>query len=131
MSEAPAMKITILTIFPEMFESVLNSSILGRARAQGILEIHQGLLDTGILAEDLGFKWFLAQLRFAEGELPIPSDKRPIAGTIAMGSASRGPFKRIDSRLLEGFGVLPKVQEPRDDTAHPLTLAEKIIFDTR
>ena len=29
MSEAPAMKITILTIFPEMFESVLNSSILG------------------------------------------------------------------------------------------------------
>ena len=37
MSEAPAMKITILTIFPEMFESVLNSSILGRARAQGIL----------------------------------------------------------------------------------------------
>lgn len=40
MSEAPAMKITILTIFPEMFESVLNSSILGRARAQGILDIH-------------------------------------------------------------------------------------------
>ena len=39
MSEAPAMKITILTIFPEMFESVLNSSILGRARAQGILDI--------------------------------------------------------------------------------------------
>ena len=33
------MKITILTIFPEMFESVLNSSILGRARAQGILDI--------------------------------------------------------------------------------------------
>lgn len=39
MSEAPAMKITILTIFPEMFESVLNSSILGRARTQGILDI--------------------------------------------------------------------------------------------
>ena len=39
MSEAPAMKITILTIFPEMFENVLNSSILGRARAQGILDI--------------------------------------------------------------------------------------------
>ena len=39
MSEAPAMKITILTIFPEMFGSVLNSSILGRARAQGILDI--------------------------------------------------------------------------------------------
>ena len=39
MSEAPAMKITLLTIFPEMFESVLNSSILGRARAQGILDI--------------------------------------------------------------------------------------------
>ena len=39
MNEAPAMKITILTIFPEMFESVLNSSILGRARAQGILDI--------------------------------------------------------------------------------------------
>ncbi len=40
MSEQGArMKITILTIFPEMFESVLNSSILGRARAQGILDV--------------------------------------------------------------------------------------------
>lgn len=37
--QSPVMKITILTIFPEMFESVLNTSILGRARAQGILDI--------------------------------------------------------------------------------------------
>lgn len=33
------MKITILTIFPEMFESVLNSSILGRAREQGLVGV--------------------------------------------------------------------------------------------
>jgi len=33
------MKITILTIFPEMFESVLHSSILGRAREQGLVEV--------------------------------------------------------------------------------------------
>ncbi|MBQ9264670.1 MAG: tRNA (guanosine(37)-N1)-methyltransferase TrmD [Clostridia bacterium] len=33
------MTIDILTIFPEMFESVLNSSILGRARAQGLITI--------------------------------------------------------------------------------------------
>ncbi len=33
------MKITILTIFPEMFESVLNASILGRAREQGLVEV--------------------------------------------------------------------------------------------
>ncbi|MDO4483128.1 MAG: tRNA (guanosine(37)-N1)-methyltransferase TrmD [Clostridia bacterium] len=33
------MKIKILTIFPEMFESVMNSSILGRARAQGLIEV--------------------------------------------------------------------------------------------
>ena len=33
------MKINILTIFPEMFESVFSSSILGRAREQGLLEI--------------------------------------------------------------------------------------------
>ncbi len=33
------MKITILTIFPDMFESVLNASILGRAREQGLLDI--------------------------------------------------------------------------------------------
>ena len=33
------MKITILTIFPEMFQSVLNSSILGRAREQGLVEV--------------------------------------------------------------------------------------------
>lgn len=33
------MKIKILTIFPEMFDSVLNASILGRARDQGLLEV--------------------------------------------------------------------------------------------
>ncbi|MBQ8655338.1 MAG: tRNA (guanosine(37)-N1)-methyltransferase TrmD [Clostridia bacterium] len=33
------MKITILTIFPEMFQSVLNSSILGRAREQGLIDV--------------------------------------------------------------------------------------------
>ena len=34
------MKIDILTIFPEMFDSVLNTSILGRAREQGLMEIN-------------------------------------------------------------------------------------------
>lgn len=33
------MKIKILTLFPEMFESVLGASILGRARRQGLLQI--------------------------------------------------------------------------------------------
>ena len=33
------MKIDILTLFPEMFEGVLNASILGRAQAAGILSI--------------------------------------------------------------------------------------------
>ena len=33
------MKINILTLFPEMFDSVLSASILGRARAQGLLEV--------------------------------------------------------------------------------------------
>jgi len=33
------LKIKILTIFPEMFESVLNTSILGRAREQGLIEV--------------------------------------------------------------------------------------------
>jgi len=33
------LKIKILTIFPEMFESVLNTSILGRAREQGLVEV--------------------------------------------------------------------------------------------
>jgi len=33
------MIVDILTIFPEMFESVLNTSILGRARANGLITI--------------------------------------------------------------------------------------------
>ncbi len=33
------MTIDILTIFPEMFQSVLNASILGRARQRGLIEI--------------------------------------------------------------------------------------------
>lgn len=34
------MRIDILTLFPEMFESVINSSIFGRAVKSGIFEIH-------------------------------------------------------------------------------------------
>ena len=33
------MRIAILTIFPEMFESFLNSSIIGRARKEGLLDV--------------------------------------------------------------------------------------------
>ena len=33
------MTVNILTVFPEMFESVFSASILGRAREQGLLEI--------------------------------------------------------------------------------------------
>ena len=32
------MKITILTLFPEMFESYLNNSIIKRAQAKGLVE---------------------------------------------------------------------------------------------
>lgn len=34
------MRIDILTLFPEMFENVLNTSILGRAAAKGIIQFH-------------------------------------------------------------------------------------------
>ena len=34
------MKIELLTIFPEMFDSFLNASIIGRAREAGLLDIH-------------------------------------------------------------------------------------------
>ena len=34
------MKIELLTIFPEMFESFLSASIIGRAREAGLLDIH-------------------------------------------------------------------------------------------
>ena len=33
------MKIDILTIFPEMFQSVLSSSIIGRARENGLIDV--------------------------------------------------------------------------------------------
>ncbi len=34
------MKIELLTIFPEIFDSFLNTSIIGRAREAGLLDIH-------------------------------------------------------------------------------------------
>ena len=34
------MKIELLTIFPEIFDSFLNTSIIGRARANGLMDIH-------------------------------------------------------------------------------------------
>ena len=33
------MRIDIITLFPEMFEPVLNGSIIGRAQKSGVLEI--------------------------------------------------------------------------------------------
>ncbi|MSR69273.1 MAG: tRNA (guanosine(37)-N1)-methyltransferase TrmD, partial [Phycisphaerales bacterium] len=34
------LRIDILTLFPDMFGSVLGTSIVGRALAQGLLEVH-------------------------------------------------------------------------------------------
>jgi len=34
------LKIELLTIFPEIFDSFLNTSIIGRARENGLLEVH-------------------------------------------------------------------------------------------
>ena len=34
------MRIDIATLFPEMCDRVLNESILGRARRQGLFEVH-------------------------------------------------------------------------------------------
>lgn len=34
------MRLDILTLFPEMFGNVLNASILGRARKNGLIEVH-------------------------------------------------------------------------------------------
>ena len=36
---SPKMTIDILTIFPEMFDSVLSASIIGRAREQGLIDV--------------------------------------------------------------------------------------------
>ena len=33
------MKLSILTLFPELIESVLNSSVIGRARTAGLFEL--------------------------------------------------------------------------------------------
>ena len=33
------MKIAVLSLFPEMFDSFLSASILGRARAEGLLDV--------------------------------------------------------------------------------------------
>ncbi|HOV66359.1 MAG TPA: tRNA (guanosine(37)-N1)-methyltransferase TrmD, partial [Bacillota bacterium] len=44
------MKAYILTLFPEMFAGVLNSSIMKRAQEQGLLEVH--LVNIREFAED-------------------------------------------------------------------------------
>lgn len=33
------MKIAVLSLFPEMFDSFLSASILGRARTEGLLDV--------------------------------------------------------------------------------------------
>ena len=34
------MRIDVLTLFPEMFSGAMNASMLGRAQANGLLELH-------------------------------------------------------------------------------------------
>ena len=34
------MRFDVLTLFPEMMESIFSASILGRARAAGLLDVH-------------------------------------------------------------------------------------------
>jgi tRNA (guanine37-N1)-methyltransferase len=39
-TERPVLKITILTLFPEMFEAFLETSLLGKARTGGLIDIN-------------------------------------------------------------------------------------------
>lgn len=93
--------------------------------------VHQSLLDSHVLSEELGFKRFLPKLRFAEYDVPVSRHKGTIAGAVPMSSAVRCPLMPICSGLLERFQLHHEVQKPRDNAMHAFTLVGKMFFDSR
>ncbi len=99
------MKIELLTIFPEMFDSFLNTSIIGRARETGLINIHAtNIRDFSISkhknTDDYPFGGGAGMLMMAQ---PIADAMKAVTQPPFLGKriflGPRG--RRLDQRLVE------------------------------
>ncbi|MCL2111773.1 MAG: tRNA (guanosine(37)-N1)-methyltransferase TrmD [Clostridiales bacterium] len=126
----PAMKIDILTLFPEMFEGVLSAGVIGRAAERGLLEfsvadIREHTANKHRKVDDYPFGGGAGQLMAVQpifdslrslSPLPprliYPSPRgRPLDRTLAEELAKEpslvllcGHYEGVDQRVLDHFG---------------------------
>ncbi|MDD2648076.1 MAG: tRNA (guanosine(37)-N1)-methyltransferase TrmD [Eubacteriales bacterium] len=92
------MKIKVLTIFPEMFSSVLSSSILGRARENGLIDVE------------------LIDIRAYSARKHKNTDDEPYGGGAGMVMLAQPIIDAMRAAMGEGFSGRRIYMSPRGST---------------
>ncbi|MBF0128126.1 MAG: tRNA (guanosine(37)-N1)-methyltransferase TrmD [Magnetococcales bacterium] len=103
------MQFTILTLFPEMFASILSASILGRAGARGaiatrLVQIRDFALDRHQRTDDAPFGGGPGMVLKADVlDRALEEAQRPDRGWVVLLSPQGKPFRQEDARRLAGL----------------------------
>lgn len=103
------MQFTILTLFPEMFDAILDASILGRARKRGLIEtrlvqIRDFALDKHQRTDDASFGGGPGMVLKADVlDLALESVLTQKKGWVVFLSPQGKPFVQADARRLAGL----------------------------
>ena len=107
------MKIDILTLFPEMMDAVLSTSIIGRAREKGLLDIH------------------LINIRDYSENKHKSVDDYPFGGGAGMVMQTQPVFSALRDIKAEGNRIIylsPKGKVFNQEKAIELSSEERLIF---
>ncbi len=101
------MRITILTLFPEMFESVFASSIVGRARANGVVsidfvQIRDFALDTYKHVDDTPFGGGAGMVMKCQPVLDALASVRDSDSYVVSLTPSGTPYTQAKAHMLAG-----------------------------
>ena len=121
-ADDPALRIDVLTIFPEMVDQFCDASLLGRARREGVLEVNshdlrQAATDAHRTVDDAPFGGGAGMVLMAEPVFTVIEQVEPPRPLLLLGPGGRRFDQAMALELAEagGFSLLCGRYEGVDD----------------
>ena len=121
-ADDPALRIDVLTIFPEMVDQFCDASLLGRARREGVLEVNshdlrQAATDAHRTVDDAPFGGGAGMVLMAEPVYTVVEQVEPPRPLLLLGPGGRRFDQAMALELAEagGFSLLCGRYEGVDD----------------
>ena len=121
-ADDPALRIDVLTIFPEMVDQFCDASLLGRARREGVLEVNshdlrQAATDAHRTVDDAPFGGGAGMVLMAEPVFTVVEQVEPPRPLLLLGPGGRRFDQAMALELAEagGFSLLCGRYEGVDD----------------